>query len=107
MANVMNPAAFGWQFANKFADGTAFTAANYAGAEVQVDGKIVTVVTVPFATDGKYQIPASALGTLATGTHSWAVRLLAVNGTKSGLVSGPAFDVDVRVPADPFGLTVS
>jgi hypothetical protein len=107
MANVLNPAAFGWQFANKFSDGTAFTAANYAGTEVQVDGKVVTGLTVPFATDGKYQIPASAFGALATGTHAWAVRLLATNGTKSALVSGPAFDVDTRVPADPFGLTVS
>ena len=30
-------ATFGWQFSNKFADGTAFTATNYGGTEVFVN----------------------------------------------------------------------
>ena len=107
MANVLNPQSFGWQFANKFSDGSTFAAANYASTEVQVDGQPVPNLTVPFAADGKYTLPRSALGTLANGTHSWAVRLLATNGTKSNLVSGPAFDIDARVPADPFGLSLS
>jgi len=107
MSNVMNPATLGWQFANKFADGSAFTSANYGGTEVQVDGKVVSGLTIPFATDGKYQIATSAVGALANGTHSWAVRIKATNGTQSALVAGPAFDTDTRAPADPFGLTAS
>lgn len=107
MANVVNPQAFGWQFANKFADGSAFTATNYAGTEFQIDGKPIANLTVPFASSGQYTLPASAVGALANGTHSWAVRVVATNGLKSTLVSGPAFDTDTRAPADPFGLALS
>jgi len=105
--NVMNPTTLSWQHANKFTDGSALGAAQYIGTELSLDGKAAVSIPVAWAQNGQYNFPVATLGTLSNTTHTWAVRVAASNGTKSGLVTGPAFDVDARVPADPFGLTVS
>lgn len=107
MANVMNPLNLAWQHANKFTDGSALGAAQYVGTELSLDGKAAVSIPVAWATDGHYTFPVASVGALTNATHTWAIRVVASNGTKSGLVTGPAFDIDTRVPADPFGLTAS
>jgi len=103
----MNPGFLTWKHANKFVDGSAMSAAQYVGTELSLDGKAAVSIPVAWAADGNYNFPIASLGTLTNATHTWGVRIAASNGLKSGLVAGPAFDIDTRVPADPFGLTVS
>lgn len=108
MANPLNPKVLSWQHSNKNKDGSAFNAAQYAGSEAQVDGAAAPVaLVVPYAADGKYQIPISALGNLPSGTHTVAVQTKHVNGNASGFSTLITFDVDTRVPEIPFGLSLS
>lgn len=107
MANVLNPTVLSWQHSNKNTDGSAFTSAQYAGTDVSVDGGAAVALTVPYAADGHYQIPVTAIGALGTGTHTFAVDVKHVNGNKSAFSAPFAFDVDTRVPEVPFGLSAS
>lgn len=103
---MLNPTSLNWQQSGKNTDGSDFTASQYAGTELQLDGAPVVSIPVAFATDGKYSLPVASL-TLANGTHAFAVDVVAANGNKSALSTSASFDIDTRVPEAPFALSAS
>ena len=108
MANIINPVTIGWQHAGKNTDGSTFDATQYAGSELSFDGKAAVSIPVAFATNGQYQIALAGVtgyDALPNGTHTAQTRIVAKNGNKSGLSPAGSFDVDRRVPADPFGVS--
>jgi hypothetical protein len=108
MANVLNPITIGWQHSSKNTDTSAFTAAQYAGSELSFDGKPAVSIPVAFASNGQYQMPLAGLAgydSLATGTHTAQVRIVATSGTKSALSTAGSFDIDRRTPDAPFGVS--
>jgi hypothetical protein len=107
---MINPVTLAWQHSNKNTDGTAFNAAQYAGTEISFDGTPAVSIPVAFAANGQYQIAAAtiaAFAALANGGHNFSIRLVNSAGSKSGLATPLAFDIDKRVPEIPFGLSAS
>jgi hypothetical protein len=104
---LLNPTTFGFQHSGKNVDGSTFTAAEYGHTAISVDGKAPITLALPFSATGQYQFPASALGTLATGSHTWAAQIVGSNGNASALSPAFSFDIDTSTPSAPFGLTAS
>lgn len=91
-----------WTHDGKYADGSDFTAADFAGFTLSMDGQpAVSVPAAWVAPGGVYSAPVD----IAAGKHSMVMYTVAKNGETSD-PSG-VLTVDTRKPKSPFGLRVA
>lgn len=102
---MANPTKLSWTGPTKNTDGSDFTADQYAGFELEINGEGAVTVPAAWSTDSRYEMPLSDLQAVqATGDYSLRMRTVAKNGNVSEWSAPAAFSMDFRVPAAPTGL---
>lgn len=90
----------------KNVDGSAYTAAQFAGLVASLDGgAFVSVSGAEFDPDGSYDVAYDV--TLAPGAHTAQVALKHVDGTTSAPSNTATFTVEAREATPPFGLSAT
>lgn len=103
---MLNPLSLRWEHDGTYEDGQPFTAADYAGTELSLNGQPFVSIPVAFATGGEYGLAVPSLG-LGNGDYTVQVRLVARNGQRSNPSNVASFTLDNRKPSAPFGLAAS
>lgn len=105
---MANPTILTWRHDGKNVDESAFTAEQYAGFELELNGQAAVSVPVAFSTEGRYSLPLADLAAVqTTGSYNLRMRTVAKSGAVSAWSEGVSFSMDFRVPAAPYGLSVS
>lgn len=104
---MANPTRLRWNHDHLNTDGSAFTAAQFAGYEVEINGEGAVSVPAGYDADGQYELPLANLAAVQeTGTYSMRLRVVNNAGNPSGWSNPVSFAMDFRVPTAPTGLSV-
>jgi hypothetical protein len=91
----------------KNTDGSAWTAAQFAGFEISIDGKPAVALPAQFSAGGVFEFDAVALGiTLPEGQHSATARAVDKDGDRSDPTPAVVW-VEKVIPTVPKTLAVS
>lgn len=94
---MINPKTISFTHTAAFTDGSAFTAADFAGYELSLNDQPAVSLPIAWASAGLATFDLKSLA-LPTGAYSARVRTVAKNGAMSDYSNAALFAVDVRVP---------
>lgn len=109
---MANPTVLRWSGPTTYTNGQAFTQADYAGFEVQVNGEGAVALPVQWAPSNEYQLELADLAAVEAQageirTFAVALRTVASNGQTSDWSAPLSFSLDLRVPNPPTSLAVA
>ncbi len=105
---MANPTRFRWRHDGRNTDGTPFTADQFAGFELEVNGQGAVSIPAGYDADGEYEVPFTDLPAISqTGNYTLRLRVVNRAGSASAFSAPVTFAMDFRVPTAPSALAVS
>lgn len=104
---MANPTRLRWAHDHRNTDGTPFTAEQFAGFELEINGAGAVSVPAGYDADGAYEMPLADLAAVQeTGSYTLRMRVVNRAGSASAFSAPASFVMDFRVPTAPTGLSV-
>lgn len=104
---MANPTRLTWRHDGRNDDNSAFTADQFGGWELEINGQPVVSVPLGLEQDGVYEMPLADLAAVQrTGSYNLRMRVRSANGNASDWSNTATFAMDFRQPTAPSGLSV-